>query len=515
MKKLIYLLSIVLISSLALTGCSVLSDISQVPTTDQSGITYLTKGTEALPESFPLYAGQDNLVGQVLVWDNGLELCVEYQLSPEAIAEGWLIYETHLEAATEVGLIPQKNGNPPPGKFRYGNDDLVGVESWQDCIPFEDILGVDGDLCSDSIVIAAHAVIEKTECEITVEAGSDFFVSDTDTMVVAGNVGGAVYPKNAVLAHKPGDAGSPYPPVWDTNLTRAFDVAAEWIWESLFVVNPIAGDVVTFEKQFEVPGIPAGGTLYVACDNGFAVELNGVLLGSYNLFQYPNLGDLKQPYVNTADWWNVQQYDLTANLIQGTNTLTIVGVNEYLYPDDVDKVGNAQITGDGYYNPGGVIFEFDVAWDEFEECTTYDESAWGAVSEGLNPFPGKNWATYFNYDVEAVPVDTTWILTFEYEGSDYDHEMLLTNTCGVLTGTGGYPVGGPYTYPWTITSGNVIGNEIDFHAIYGPICPPTVAGATMHLTGTITSPGTITNGSWTDNAWLLDRSGTWTAVLVP
>lgn len=42
MKKYSYLIIIVLISSLVLTGC-LLSNISQVPTTDQSGITYLTK----------------------------------------------------------------------------------------------------------------------------------------------------------------------------------------------------------------------------------------------------------------------------------------------------------------------------------------------------------------------------------------------------------------------------------------------------------------------------------------
>jgi len=44
MKKLSYLIIIVLVSSLVLAGCSLLSNISQVPATEQSGITYLTKG---------------------------------------------------------------------------------------------------------------------------------------------------------------------------------------------------------------------------------------------------------------------------------------------------------------------------------------------------------------------------------------------------------------------------------------------------------------------------------------
>jgi len=44
MKKLYYLIVLALILGLVLTGCSLLSNISQVPATNQSGITYLTKG---------------------------------------------------------------------------------------------------------------------------------------------------------------------------------------------------------------------------------------------------------------------------------------------------------------------------------------------------------------------------------------------------------------------------------------------------------------------------------------
>jgi hypothetical protein len=44
MKKFSYLIAIALILGLVLTGCSLLSNISQVPTTGQSGVTYLTKG---------------------------------------------------------------------------------------------------------------------------------------------------------------------------------------------------------------------------------------------------------------------------------------------------------------------------------------------------------------------------------------------------------------------------------------------------------------------------------------
>jgi hypothetical protein len=63
MKKLFYLLVLALILGLVLAGCSLLSNISQVPTTEQSGITYLTK-------SF------SNLVGQWHFYDNALDSSV-------------------------------------------------------------------------------------------------------------------------------------------------------------------------------------------------------------------------------------------------------------------------------------------------------------------------------------------------------------------------------------------------------------------------------------------------------
>ena len=43
MKKLYYLIVLTLILGLVLTGCSLLSNVGQVPTTDQSGVAYLTK----------------------------------------------------------------------------------------------------------------------------------------------------------------------------------------------------------------------------------------------------------------------------------------------------------------------------------------------------------------------------------------------------------------------------------------------------------------------------------------
>ena len=60
MKKLYYLIVIVLISSLVLTGCSLLSNISQVPATGQSGISYLTKNGILNPDLVGLWHFDDD-----------------------------------------------------------------------------------------------------------------------------------------------------------------------------------------------------------------------------------------------------------------------------------------------------------------------------------------------------------------------------------------------------------------------------------------------------------------------
>jgi hypothetical protein len=208
-----------------------------------------------------------------------------------------------------------------------------------------------------------------------VEPGNAAYYSDLSTVVVNGNVVNATYPHAVVYAHKPGfpptDPNgwwSPYGQVWDQTHDPYFSSNAEWIWESYEVVNPVLGDVIELQREFNIPGTPAGGSLTIACDNGFAVYLNDVLLGSHNLFQYPTLGNLKQPYVNTTDWQTRKTYPL-ANLQTGTNTVKVIAVNEYLAPDDVDQNGGAQpaaiyTSGGKTYNrnPGGVIFQFDVSW---------------------------------------------------------------------------------------------------------------------------------------------------------
>jgi uncharacterized repeat protein (TIGR01451 family) len=185
--------------------------------------------------------------------------------------------------------------------------------------------------------------------------GQDVIVSDTNTMVTQGN--GAT-PHNAVLAWEPNSNTDPS--YWDNSLTgHTFSTAADWIWESYRVVHPMAGDVLTFQRNFYIPGNPTGGTLNITCDNGYEVYLNGNLVGSAQLNPGWGPGHLTQTYVDTNGWQSVESYP-GLTLLQGNNLLEIKTANEYMGPDDGQNDGTVD------NNPAGLIYELFYEFDATE-----------------------------------------------------------------------------------------------------------------------------------------------------
>jgi hypothetical protein len=108
-------------------------------------------------------------------------------------------------------------------------------------------------------------------------------------------------------------------------------------------------------------------------------------------------------------------------------------------------------------------------------------------------------------------VSGPWVFTFNY-GGPYAHEVTLAQDgSGNVTGSGGYPAGGPHVYEWAVTSGSVSGNAINLTANYtlgnDALSPLT----TMHINGTIAADGTI-SGTWDDNYQGSTRNGTWAST---
>jgi PKD repeat protein len=181
-------------------------------------------------------------------------------------------------------------------------------------------------------------------------------VSDTNTQVTDGNVPGASYPTNAVLAWVHGS--------WWSGLTYNFGYpsnTAQWIWESYRPVHPVDGDIVYLQRSFTIPGTPTGATIYVTCDNGYEASINGNTLGRAQFEDGWETSDLTENYVHSSGWQSVESWTVPANwLVSGTNVLRITAVNEY----SGTMEGGTPGTVDG--NPGGLIYQ--LVYESINNC---------------------------------------------------------------------------------------------------------------------------------------------------
>jgi uncharacterized repeat protein (TIGR01451 family) len=177
-------------------------------------------------------------------------------------------------------------------------------------------------------------------------------VSDETTRVIRGNTGS--FPRFASEAWAP--------PNW-SNIDYTFPAEAKWIWESYRTQNPVAGDIIDFEKTFTIPGTPISGTLHITCDNGYEVYVNGngypagdpraisAQLGTG--WRTSNRGE---SFVHSDGWQSVESWDITDFLQSGSNTLDIGAANEHMgYLD-------GQSNGTQDTNPAGLIFEIVVTY---------------------------------------------------------------------------------------------------------------------------------------------------------
>lgn len=378
--------------------------------------------TDLIADGGTWYEGEGRMgtdAGDVLVWNDTGYLYVKYLTT-----EDWCLTETHLHVADSLAGIPQKNGNPPPGKFDYAME--------HDCVTeYTYPIDLNGWTPGTGLYIAAHAVVwDKTS-----ETSTAVF-SSTNTDIT--EVNGTPSPGKAFLAMEPFNYPScvSYTPddtnksLWDDGIgLAAFNFfsaapAADWIWNTANPENPILGDVVKFQETFSVPGLPVGGTLYVTADNAYKAMLNSTDVGSAQLG--PGFsGTLKETLVTpppqqgdwgvaSQGWQSVETYPLSG-LVSGENSLMITAANEYMWndigysgpdyyygsfdpsggsvnPDPFPGTGIGGTTeGDGYCrNPAGLIFKATVNY------YARSETAWG---DGPG-FSGKNWAMYFEYTVQ-------------------------------------------------------------------------------------------------------------------
>lgn len=123
---------------------------------DSEVLPKVTAGVQA----YTLYAGQHTAVGEIQVWDDATTLYVSYHL----YTDSWALTETHLHVAAgdSADGVPQKKGNPIPGKFDYKTDHNY-VTDFTYTIPLADI----GVSSGEDVSIAAHAsVVAATDAVV-------------------------------------------------------------------------------------------------------------------------------------------------------------------------------------------------------------------------------------------------------------------------------------------------------------------------------------------------------------
>jgi len=396
MKKYYFLIIVTLILGLVLTGCSLLSNISQVPATGQSGITYLTKGTPGVPEVFTLYAGQTIDVGTVKVWNDGVNLYVKYETN-----SGWKMTETHLAVVTDVADFPtNKPGNPMVGHFPYGEENIF-TDTWEETIELEK-LGVSWTTWDHPLYIAAHAVVLNETAtglgdNLVVNGGfelpivSSWAVFDTDSTGLEWIV-------------------EPATPPWDLGVTQGLELQRLSPPHSgLQYAELDAYDPVRIYQDLLTTSTKGNYTLTYAWSPRPGVSVNEIEIRWNDTLIATHSAD-----GSSGISWTVETYAGLVPNETGTTRLEFVetGPNDQLgmFLDSVSVVQE----------------DTESAWVEGERFTkkgnwaTYFEYTKQGVKVDLLPCP-------YNYpDPDNPPLGEVFVIFYNSPGTGYNFEMIVS-----------------------------------------------------------------------------------------
>lgn len=417
-------------------------------------------GNETNPDTYPLYAGQDNEVGYVEVWNNETHVCVKFVIT----AEDWVLTETHLAYGDDICDIPQTPGrvnNPIPGQFPLGDGYPVedGVKSDQFCIPLDEFE-------EECIIIAVHAVVALVDdrCYDTgVVYGIERFSGDLYEIDVLAGTSSLVFempvPPGANSASPNGlayDSENGYLYYTDYQLGTTPDTLYFWNGSAQQVAGQIAqGKVACADfhegKYYYIPSTtddlreisfnPDGtiltdvlvanisGNVHGWTFDGDIAIKDGIVYGwghcgvsghGYEFFTY-DLG--------TSAFWLVKPaYQQSLQLAFGSDGVLYghrSATGGYFYAVDTTDASVTLVEP----TPDPPNQYTDTASGEIcKPFVVCDETAWAAQDEpGTNPFPNaKNWATYVVYCIqdeieEEWPEGGTVTVAFEDGTPDWDY----------------------------------------------------------------------------------------------
>lgn len=108
---------------------------------------------------------------------------------------------------------------------------------------------------------------------------------------------------------------------------------AKWIWSAYHVANPTTEETKTFVKTFNLDVIPSSATIDVAADNGFILEVNGMVIAD--------------KFAIETNYGSTVSYPVT-NLVAGVNTIRM----------KVKNFGLAGSTSES--NPAGALYRLHI-----------------------------------------------------------------------------------------------------------------------------------------------------------
>lgn len=364
-------------------------------------------------------------VGDVKVWDDGTNLYV-YYVPIDPLPWPWhSITLTHLEVGTGLSDIPQKNGNPIPGKFTWseakGNNADLDGDGTPDLGYYEIPLGSLG--AGTKLYIAAHAevcsedyetypdvdsIISALPATVTMDASVTLPASYVDVTISDGGILDGSYIGYCIDSGILIDVTAPPPPPYydvavDTNGLVDFD--GDPVMDRInYILNQIDdylsqgyshSDIqVAIWRLLPLQSLP---TNYPKPD---AIEANVTAI-------------LNDANANGVDYEPECGDYLGIKLEPPPIVIIDENGNEIRIP--VQRILIRIPLECGCDTAWGSIKEFGPLWD-YSEPNPHD----GRVDDTYGyDFPGKNWAHYFTYVVQggngapprmslASSVTTTW-----------------------------------------------------------------------------------------------------------
>lgn len=299
------------------------------------------------------------------VWNDTTTIYVEVD-----ITGGWCMTESHVIAANVLGDIPQKNGNPIPGKFPDGG-------TYSPCVTTDTFTFAIDDVGTNPF-IAVHATVWDTNA------------ASLTTDTIYSTVGDPVYgPVLSYLTPAAAGWGAPLAAVEPSYAPGSWPqiTGATWIsTEAQEAVSPVPDSWRLAKGNLPVPSgaLPLTGSVdMVTADNAERVWHNGSVIGTD--------GEVNVPFTDNHEWSTIETYPFTP--VVGDNTLSFVWRNYGYCATDTDYCTAPGLNLGPASNPNGLVYKASVTY------ATHSESAWAGTAPGVTAFPGKNWATYFRYDV--------------------------------------------------------------------------------------------------------------------